>query len=279
MTVLSDISYFISDWDETITESDSMHLVGEAAYSHKPAFQPAWDFFAEAYHADYKEHKQQFESKHGHLEGLEKEVAFQERMAAIEQQSVDRVEGSDLFKGVPLESIRRQSQQITVRNGWWELVAQLRERNVPIAIISVNWSGEMIREAFRAQGYKTEGEDSDVTVYANEIIVDDNAIATGKLSRSKQEDMKQNDLRTGCDKRELVRHLRETSGKKRICYCGDSATDMLALLEADLGIVVAKKTLVEKLETCGVGVVPVEEAMGASERQLLYIEDWTSLLM
>lgn len=279
MTLLSSISYFISDWDETITDTDSMHLIGQAAYGHKPNFQPEWDFFAEAYRADYTAHKQQFDETHSHLEGLPKEVAFQEKMSAIEQKSVDRVEGSDLFKGVPLASIRRQSQQVTVRSGWWELVAELKRRGIPISIVSVNWSGEMIREAFRAQGYTTEGSASDVTVYANEIIVDEHGIATGKLSRCKQEDLRLNDLRTGCDKKELIRHLKEEVKPKKVCYCGDSGTDLLALLEADVGIIVAKEGLFEKVKEVGVSVVGIERSAETMEgKQLYYIKDWNSLL-
>lgn len=291
MSILNDIAYFISDWDETITESDSMHLIGKAAYSQKPSFEPEWSFFANAYMEDYMTHKKAFESEHGHLNGLEKELKFQTNMAKIEQKSVERVEGSELFKGIPVSSIRRQSEQVTIRSGWWKLAAELRKRGVPIAIVSVNWSGEMIREAFRQHGYVTDDPDSaknDVTVFANEIALDDNGIATGKLSRLPQDDLKLNDLRTGCDKKHFVAHIKaevqrkSLAERRKVIYCGDSGTDFLALLEADVGIVVAKIGLIEKFEEHGVKVQRLPQSSTDrnedSRKQLYYIKDWNDIL-
>lgn len=284
MALLDSISFFISDWDETITTADSMHLIGEAAYTHKPGFEPEWGFFATSYMEDYRAHQKEFEDECGHLEGLEREIAFQERMERIEQQSVDRVEGSALFEGVPVESIRRKSSQVTVRDGWWELLAELKRRGIHVAIVSVNWSGELIRQVFRAHGYTTEGATSDVTVYANEIIEED-GIATGKLSRCKQQDHTQNDLRTGVDKKKLVQHLKgEANGP--VCYCGDSGTDLLGLLEADIGIVVAKHKLVDKITAVGLRVLNVDDdqnsqhfkTLSDQKHHLYYINDWNSLL-
>lgn len=291
MSILDDIAYFISDWDETITEADSMHLVGEAAYSHKPSFEPEWTFFANAYLEDYMAHKEEFESTYCHLDGMEKEIAFQSNMAKIEQKSVERVEDSDLFKGIPVSTIRRQSSHVTIRSGWWELATELRKRGIPIAILSVNWSGEMIRETFRQHGFTTGDPDSsknDVTVFANEIILDENGIATGKLSRSKQDDLKLNDFRTGCDKKHFVSHikaevqLKQSANKgTKVYYCGDSGTDLLALLEADVGIVVVKRSLVDKVKEHGHDVQELpcsRRHLEQTQSHLYYIKDWNDLL-
>lgn len=280
MAFLDSVSLFISDWDETITTADSMHLIGDAAYDHKPEFEPEWSFFANAYLDDYRAHQRDFEEQYGHLEGLDREIKFQTQMAGIEQKSIDRVEQSGLFEGVPVDKIRRQSTHVSTRTGWWDLMAELKRKGIPVAIVSVNWSGELIRHVFEAHGYSTK-EGGDVAVYANEII-EKNGVATGKLSREYQADCKLNDLRTGCDKQRLVRHLR-TEAPGAVCYCGDSGTDILGLLEADFGIIVSKRGLLDKLTAFGLDIHEQDGALTGvsaqnSRNQLFYVQDWTSLL-
>ena len=72
-----------------------------------------------------------------------------------------------------------------------------------------------------------------------------------------------------------------------VCYCGDSGTDFLALLEADIGIIVGRRaSLLSKAKDCGVDVVPLREA-GLStppqretdvNKRLYLIESWSELL-
>lgn len=305
--ILKDVALFVTDFDETITTEDSMELVGAAAYKHKPEFSPRWDFFANAYAADFKDHcsgqnNDSTDSSCISETTLEREERLQRGMHVVEDKSVRRVEASGLFCGVPLERMLDQAVNVKVRDGWWQLYRQLSARKVSVVIASVNWSAELIGEVMRRGHTSALSGDSEneycvecARVFANEMEIDKNGQFTGRMKSV---------LRTGADKQLLLRELKGTLAAENVtqsaadnahgetqrglvCYCGDSGTDFLALLEADIGIIVGRRaSLLSKAKDCGVDVVPLREA-GLStppqretdvNKRLYLIESWSELL-
>ncbi|KAF5095883.1 hypothetical protein D0Z00_002970 [Geotrichum galactomycetum] len=305
--ILKNVTLFVTDFDETLTTEDSMELVGAAAYKHKPEFSPRWDFFASAYADDFKEHCSGQNSDSACSYGiseteLEREERLQRGMHVVEDKSVRRVEASGLFCGVPLERMLDEARNVKVRDGWWQLYGQLSARSVSVVIASVNWSADLIGEVMRrGHALACSGDSKNyccvecARVFANEMEIDNNGRFTGRMKSV---------LRTGADKQLLLRELKETlnggnvthsaaddargeSQHKLVCYCGDSGTDFLALVEADIGIIVGRRaSLLSKAKVCGVDVVPLKEA-GVStppqrdtdvNKRLYLIESWSELL-
>jgi 2-hydroxy-3-keto-5-methylthiopentenyl-1-phosphate phosphatase len=305
--ILKDVTIFVTDFDETLTTEDSMELVGAAAYKHKPEFNPRWDFFASAYADDFKEHCSAQNSDCSDCNSipetkLEREERLQRGMHVVEDKSVRRVEASGLFCGVPLERMLDEAVNVKVRDGWWQLYGQLSAHRISVVIASVNWSAELIGEVMRRGHALAFSGDSEnkccveyARVFANEMEIDNNGRFTGRMKSV---------LRTGADKKLLLRELKETvksrnvmhsaadeaqgkSQRNLVCYCGDSGTDFLALVEADIGIIVGRRaSLLNKAKACGVDVVPLKEA-GLStppqretdvNKRLYLIESWSELL-
>lgn len=232
---VDEIGLLATDWDESITSKDTLRMVGQAAYDSKPHFTPTWDHFESEYMRDYTDY-----CKDKRRETLAQEEAFLRGITDVEYNSVKRVESSGLFKDVPLSALHKQAEQVPIRKGWWNLCARLHSRGVPIVVISVNWSAQFIRRVFELRGY------NNVQIYANEITMDQNNQGTGKLTQGPQ-------VRTAQDKANVIQSLRETYNidSKKLCYVGDSNTDLLALKEADIGIIIHKAKLLESCERLG----------------------------
>lgn len=305
--ILKDVTLFVTDFDETITTEDSMELVGAAAYKHKPEFSPGWDYFANAYAADFKEHcygqNNNINDNNSKLETeLECEERLQRGMHVVEHKSVQRVEDSGLFRGVPLECMLKEAINVKLRDGWWQLYEQLSSGGIPVVVASVNWSAELIGEVMRrghdiafGDSIKEKPSTNCAQVFANQMEIDCDGFFTGRMKSV---------LRTGVDKQLLLRELKETLKDENVikgtadgstlatrpglvCYCGDSGTDFLALVEADIGIIVGRRaSLLSKAKTCGVVVVPLKEAdlstplqrQSNVNKKLYLIESWSELL-
>lgn len=255
------IKVVISDWDETITAKDTLGLVGQTAYHVKPGFEPSWQYFVDQYMNDYSEFVGS-RSKQPR-KTIEEEKQYLSDLKEVELRSVARVETSNLFQGVPLYAVRAQAKSVDIRPGFWETLGDLRAQGIVFIVVSVNWSQAFIEQVFIDHGYKR----GDIKIYANEIETDDRGVATGLLGGGYC-------LRTANDKLKVVKTIKRkyidacdgggTSDGTGIAYLGDSSTDLLAILEADVGVVVAKEKLLEDFERLGVTGVN-------------YIKEWSEL--
>ncbi|KAG5359237.1 hypothetical protein CKK34_5584 [Yarrowia sp. E02] len=240
-----------------MTAGDTLALLSECAYSIKPGFKPDWTFFGSAYMSDYTVFKQEF----GPINSLEKRLEFQKQLKPIEMASVHRVEQSNLYLGVSETGIRAQAHKVEFKDGWWEFARKLEG---PIHVISVNWSDEFIRETFRAHNL-TPGE-----VMANKVYMDELGRGTGKLSSEENPG-----IRTSDDKLQCLKQIMSSQddGTKSV-YCGDSSTDLAALLAADIGLIIGNEATAELLEKYGKEVKRESKTL---EQGLYYYDDWTEV--
>lgn len=247
--ILTDIKLFISDFDETVTMDNTMQVLGAAAFRHTPDFSPSWDYFESAYYQDYLAHMSGLEStpnSNADIDEITKhELEIQESLRKVELQSVKRVRESQLFKNVPEQYVRDEARTVKIRSGWWPLCKNLNDIGTQVAIVSVNWSDVLIDEVFRINGWP------DVEIHANRINVDKNS---GKFTNTFE-----CKLRTGNDKANLIKLLKERE-KGPVCYCGDSTTDFLGLLAADIGLIVGNsESLLKKAKQWNIKVIPLNE--------------------
>lgn len=214
------IKAVILDWDETITEADTMSILSRATNDPK-----RWPEFVDAYMNDLERH----EETYGQRKTLDDQFSFLGSLGPVEKASVQRIEAAGVFQGVTHTDLEKAAEHVRIRDGF-EAFCRRLDNDVCKEILSVNWSTEFIRLALPAT---THPETWQIT--ANSLGFDEQGKGTGSVSKDKE-----GGIRTGMDK--LLYLKRRMSELHRIkddlvVYIGDSNTDLPCLLEADLGIV------------------------------------------
>ena len=122
-------------------------------------------------------------------------------------------------------------------------------------------------------------------IYANEVEMDDEHVATGRIVASPGVDG--DGMRIGEDKAAQLRKLKTSTQAQRTVYIGDSNTDLPCLLEAEYGLVIGgKKSTKETIERVGLADRCIEaqewlksgEAAAPSGATLITVGDWTEAL-
>jgi 2-hydroxy-3-keto-5-methylthiopentenyl-1-phosphate phosphatase len=257
MISLNDIGVLVTDWDETVTKNDTIGLLAEAAYEHKPDLEPPWSHYVEEYLKDYRAY---YEAQDPSTT-LDAEREILRGLDSVDSASLKRVEEGRVFAGVPREVILAKSTKVEVRPGWWGLYEAARSRGIKVVVLTVNWSSELIRQVFLDAGYDTQ----DLTIYSDEIEMGPDGCGTGSIIAP---------LRTAVHKKEVIEKLKAQHGK-RLCYIGDSSTDLLGILEADLGVIMAKRSLVDRLR--GLGINVHEHGSTLPVGTVHFAPDWTAL--
>ncbi|OLL24714.1 UPF0655 protein [Neolecta irregularis DAH-3] len=267
------------DFDETITLNDTLQLVASAAYdspNRAVANPPPWSFFVESYLADYAEQKQSYDP----IVTLDQELDFLRSLEPIELKSVHRTEYLQLFKGITDDDIAKEATKVEFRNGWHQFVHEILGRGYPLCVISVNWSGYFISKALSLDTTTYPS----IQVIANEIIMDADGHASGKLSKSNEAD-----IRIGDDKkREMEQELKEMKFDGKSVYFGNSTGDLPCLLTADIGIIMGKdEDFLASLKDWNIQVVRKSSILtildsasclhqSSKKNMLLYqVDDWT----
>ena len=96
-------------------------------------------------------------------------------------------------------------------------------------------------------GFK-EGENLKIMVNELEFV---NGISTGNFNESIS-------IRTGLDKLNIVNSLIKQYGKT--CYIGDSMTDLLSLIDSDIGIAIEEGSVIESVKKLNFPIKNLSEA-------------------
>lgn len=200
---------------------------------------PPWDYFSSTYLCDYDAYAKGFPAESRRT--LEEERKFLEGLRAVERASVERVEEAGVFRGLDRGVLVRDAAKIggMMKEGWREVVTGVVRSGGRAAVVSVNWSRAWIRECMV-------GVEVEVRVFANEFVVGgEDGRMSGRLDRwFGGED---GGIWTAGDKVKVMRDFigggeqKEEEEKALVVYVGDSVTDLLCLLEADVGVVFGRK--------------------------------------
>lgn len=282
---------FLVDFDETLTQTgkDTISRLAAAAYSAQRSQQlPPWSHFVDSYVRDHDQHTR---ARPPETRGtIAAEQEFLRSLRAVERASILRVEESGVFKGLDLPLFLRAAvgdrQRLgeLMREGWWEATRKVLARGDggaggKVAVVSVNWSRAWIRECLEGSAQPGEDEVRRIEVYANELVVgDDGRTTTGFMDRwFGQED---GGIWTGWDKLRVMKDMIVRENEKSaagtaalVVYVGDSTTDLLCLLEADVGIIFGTK-LDAVCERLGIGIKNGLVTGMASGKELIRIEGW-----
>lgn len=219
----------VVDWDETVTVRDTTALLALAAEQHAPK-ERQFAYFTTKYLESYAQFEKLFHNEYGDITTHHMETQFQKRLRAIEMHSIRRLEEARFFLDVPKTVFEQLALSIELRP---DAVPFLRSFCGAVYVLSSNWCRSMIETCLAQQGLEC------VTVMANDLETH-NGRTTGIFSADF-------DIRTGYDKACKLQELRNAHPTAHIVFVGDSHGDVLAIVEADVGIVIsngkAKQTL------------------------------------
>jgi hypothetical protein len=290
--------HLLLDWDGTLTRKDTLSLVGSIAYYANPDKSlPPWSHFANGWMTDYTEHASRYEPTTSTRTTLNQERQWLASLASIENKSVHRVESSGIFKHVKASHVGHiaassvKSGDLQLRSHWNSLIYTLLSNpSNKIGILSVNWSARFIRQSLLSASLNlTFPENEILSSYVQTMEIDANEISNldhtdgsdGRLSKNSS-----TGIRTSTDKllrlpprcQQRLDGLVSTKGPAEreddiVVYIGDSATDLEALLAADVGICIrddpmgsSQQELSDTLQRIGVDIRRIDEGVDVKHR-------------
>ncbi|XP_024537418.1 bifunctional TH2 protein, mitochondrial [Selaginella moellendorffii] len=149
------------------------------------------------------------------------------QLGDLEKKINKEVMAGGVLKGVRREQIRREVKRIPLLHRCSEFLQQLSEINIPMHCISASWSRDLIIGGLPSL---PEGH---LFVHSNDLVYDEKGTSDGTF---------QGVVQDAFDKEAILHALRRMYNvypdeNKRAVFLGDSTNDLLALLDADLGIV------------------------------------------
>lgn len=196
---------------------------------------------------------------------------FLDRLSDFDREMNSVVVESGFLAGIRRGALAEVGQKITMREGCLALLRRAVDAGIPVAVVSVNWSAEMVQAALSQQGLPVvvaaggggtaagvEGcmpPPGALMVYANELEYFGD-VSTGSLKRR---------CECAADKGRVFDDLllgaaadghSDPDGVS--VYIGDSMTDIPALISADVGLVMGSNALVRQVAmVAGVPIRPL----------------------
>ncbi|KAI3833478.1 hypothetical protein MKW92_012728 [Papaver armeniacum] len=167
-------------------------------------------------------------------------------LSSSEEQAVSRIFDSGVLNGISLEDIKQAGKCMIRHNGCMDFFEKVNNLDVPVNVMSC-WSGDLTRSALSGglDMLKVDGNEFSYAdgIFMGEVTRQAHQSATAKLKYF--EDMVQE-------------YASEHGVGARTVYIGDSVSDLLCLLRADIGIVIgSNKRLIKVGNHFGITFVPL----------------------
>jgi len=175
---------------------------------------------------------------------------FTQKMKELEIDSIRLTEERRLLSGIPKKEIVKQANDIPTRENALEVISLAKINNVPLAIVSVNWCKDLVENVLYHEGL------TDIPIFCNSLEFNEDQLTTGQINGN---------IHSSFEKRQIFRELIEKSNYEgATIFIGDSSTDILALLEAEIGILFSPSARTRGFcEAFGISMTSVE--MGPSQ--------------
>ncbi|GAB5362233.1 hypothetical protein AAMO2058_000780600 [Amorphochlora amoebiformis] len=163
----------VVDFDDTLTVGDTIARItalreGKVeGKEEKNEYRDALDAVVTAYLKDKKR-----------LEGTQfpSLSAMLDAASTTEHNSIDRVESSEILKGLTRSELVELGQNIKLQDNVQRFLEAAEEKRVAVHVISANWSRDLIKGALLK--YK-----SVQTITSSDLTFDSDGISTGKINR------------------------------------------------------------------------------------------------
>lgn len=231
------IDKLITDFDETISEQDTISTIVRTAADNrgrkKEEFLAAWQEMVQWFLTRYHPVCDAWQNHRSSL------VDFLKSFEELETVSIQRVMTKGFLAGITREELRAVGRNVVKKPGVDGVLSRLRRDGVAVEILSANWSKALIQGA-------TEGLSDQIIT--NSLTYDAAGRSTGDI-----------DLHV-VSARDKLREFRECKknppnpheigqGGIRTLYIGDSISDFLAILDADLGVLIGQnRTAMQTIE-------------------------------
>ncbi|KAF5767566.1 putative aminopyrimidine aminohydrolase [Helianthus annuus] len=182
-----------------------------------------------------------------------------EQLSEFERRANKKVIESNVLKGLNLDDIKRAGERLILHDGcmsFFQSITNNQHLNVIVHVLSYCWCADLIRSSFSSGGIPT------MNVHANEFLYE-NSLSTGEIIKT---------IETPIDKlqafTDILKNSVESDKTNLTIYIGDSVGDLLCLLEADIGIVIASSSSLQKIAThFGVSFVPLFSALIKKQKE------------
>ncbi|BBN16705.1 thiamine phosphate phosphatase / amino-HMP aminohydrolase [Marchantia polymorpha subsp. ruderalis] len=191
------------------------------------------------------------------------------KLAKLEVLCNEDVVAARVLSGATKDEIRAEARKVLMRPNCVEVLQQLEQLGTPIHVVSANWSRDLIL------GGLPDLRRDQLFVHCNDLSFDAAGASEGTLDMTVVDAFdKEKTLRT---LRRLPALMTSVSARddsdesparssarpvdRMLVYLGDSHTDLLGLLEADLGIVIGESPLLRRvLSLYDIELLPLTEA-------------------
>lgn len=223
------IDQLITDFDETISERDNIstlvHTAAENRTHEKEEFLAAWQEMVQWFLTRYH---RVCDAWQDHRHSL---VDYLKSFEALETASIQRVIAKGFLAGLTSEGLRAVGRNVVKKPGVDRVLSAMRAEGVEVEILSANWSKALIQGA-------TEGLCDQIIT--NSLTYDVAGRSTGNIHLH---------VVSARDKLRKFRSRKKNppnsddigdGGVTRTLYIGDSISDFLAILDADLGVLIGQ---------------------------------------
>ena len=250
------LGLFMADFDNTCNMRDTSELFYQASQKYQSGtaedralLDKTWKEVTGKYLKEYNEQISKslarFSSKKPSEFDPEGLLSFLRDIANFNTEATKDVDDSKLIVGVDKVGLRSIARRVKLYPGCFDTLKSILQN---VRIVSVNWSAELIEYTFDEMIPKQH-------IYANHILGND-GLANGLVGK---------EMISSLDKLKIVQQiLAEDKGVS--VFVGDSITDLLGLLEADIGIIIGdSKTILKTADTFGINVEPITEILKKKE--------------
>ena len=262
------IDKLITDFDETVSEADTIQpLVRAAVATHGHR--------AKQLLADWKELVEWYTTQHARIAD---EWLFNDNhqsscgdlvkaFDALHTQSVGRIIKGRLLAGLSREQLRKLGRQAQKREGAESVFVAMQSAGVIIEILSANLSQTLVEGAMEGLCAR---------VVANRLVLDGECPERESPPRSTGE--MQLHVVSSRDKQKHFRERRSKTG--RTAYVGDSIFDLLAMQDADIGILIGQnRYALRALERCRIPVATIDDNIKrpVNRGTIVHVNSWKTL--
>ena len=266
------IAKLITDFDETISERDTISTIVQTAADNrggeKEEFLAAWQEMVQWFLTRYHRVCDRWQN---HRHSL---VDFLKSFEELETVSIQRVIAKGFLEGLTREGLRVVGRKVVKKAGIDQVLSAMRADGVVVEILSANWSDVLIQGA-------TEGLCD--RVVTNSLMYDAAGRSTGAIHLH---------VVSARDKLRIFREQKKNppnpngigdGGAIRTLYIGDSISDFLAILDADLGVLIGQNhTAMQTIERFRLPTLRLQEGTQFDSSQhyqgtILLVNSWKEL--
>ena len=277
------IDKLITDFDETISERDTIstlvHTAADNRVHEKEEFLAAWQEMVQWFLTRYHRVCNAWQN---HRHSL---VDFLKSFEELETVSIQRVIAKGFLEGLTKEQLRTVGRNVTKKAGVDQVLSAMRADGVAVEILSANWSEALIQGATEGLCDRiiTNSLQYDVVGRSTGHIHLHVVSARDKLRKFRSRKKNPPNPDQILDNRDSRWNRNGDGGVKRTLYIGDSISDFLAILDADLGVLIGRNpTAMQTIEWFRLPTLRLQEGtrFDSSRRYqgtILLVDSWQVL--